>query len=174
MREAIQPIPPGSRVLVTTLPPSDADGYWSRAPFVRRIAGIYVANAHLPALILTERHAFWQLLFSARSQQPIEILPPYSQSAVAEMNWGPPDYELLKADWKQPDVQAKFPYLRDWRSKFDFVLVLNAGGVPDRESFLSPQLSLLADTDVAALYRINPTEGAGVGPAESNRPVFPQ
>jgi hypothetical protein len=164
MREAISPIPPGSRVLVVTVFPPDPDGYWDKTPLVRRVSGIYVANAHLPALILIERHAFWQLLFSARSQQPITILPPYAQSSVAEMNWGPPSYELLEGDWKLPAIQTKFPYLKDWRSKFDFVLVLNAGGVPGRENFLSPELSLLAATDVAALYRINPTASSTSGP----------
>jgi hypothetical protein len=164
MRQAIQPIRAGSRVLVTTLPPNPVD-YWWRTPFVRRIAGIFIANEHLPALILLDRHAFWQLLFSARSQQPITILPPYDRSSVAEMNWGAPSYSLLAGDWKVPDNRRKFPYLEDWQSKFDFVLVLNAGGVPDRKSFLAPQLSLLEDTDVAALYRINPTVNSGAGRA---------
>jgi hypothetical protein len=158
MREAIAPITPGSRVLVATVFPPDPADYWSRTPLVRRIGGVYVGNPHLPALILIERHAFWQLLFAARSQQPITILPPYAQSSVAEMNWGPPPYELLRTGWQLPEDRLKFPYLKDWWTKYDFVLILNAGGVSNRRDFLFPRLKLLADTDVAVLYRVNSEE----------------
>jgi hypothetical protein len=154
MRRAIAPIPPGSRVMVAALFPPEPSNYWQKTPIARQIGGIFPANMHLPALILIEQHAFWQLLFSARSQQPIAILPPYDGSGVKEMNWGPPSYDLLEHGWTLPRDSVKFPYLKDWQSKYDFVLVLNAGGIPERESFLSSKLSLISDTDVAALYRV--------------------
>jgi hypothetical protein len=161
MREAIRPVPPGSRVLVATVIPPEPAGYWNGTPLVRRIGGLYVADMHMPALLLIERHAFWQLFFTVRSQQPIAILPPYDQSAMPDLAADQPRYQLLEKDWQKPEVQKSMPYLKDWPSKFDFVLVLNAGGMPGRENFLSPRLSLLTDTDVAALYRINRADGAG-------------
>ncbi len=67
---------------------------------------------------------------------------------------GPPSYSLLSGS-----DAGKYPYLADWRSKFDYVLVMNAGGMPDAAHFLTETLTPLSLGGVAALYRVRPQEG---------------
>ena len=49
---------------------------------------------------------------------------------------------------------AHFPYLADWKEKFDYVLVLNAEGAPELDHFLPNQLQLVDRQGIAALFRI--------------------
>jgi len=46
------------------------------------------------------------------------------------------------------------PYLRDWQRNYDYVLMLNAGGAGDLSRYVPDRLSLIAASDVAALFRI--------------------
>jgi hypothetical protein len=47
-----------------------------------------------------------------------------------------------------------FPYLVDWKEKFDFVLLLNAEGAPNLDHFLPDQLQLVDRQGIAALFRV--------------------
>jgi len=49
---------------------------------------------------------------------------------------------------------ARFPFLADWKNKFDYVLVLNAEGAPNLDHFLPNQLQLVERQGIAALFRI--------------------
>jgi hypothetical protein len=48
----------------------------------------------------------------------------------------------------------RFPFLSDWKSKFDYVLILNAEGAPDLDKFLPDQLQLINRRGIAALLRV--------------------
>jgi hypothetical protein len=79
----------------------------------------------------------------------------------------PPDWQSLVVGYNVHPVTAA-PYLADWQHHFDAVLLLNAGGAGDLRQFLPGELTLVAASDVAALYRIRrdcrrPLAGAGLG-----------
>jgi hypothetical protein len=105
-------------------------------------------DSHLPALLLIERRAFWPLLFAHPAQQPIRVLPPYnklSMSVGMPVKWqwlGERSYSALQL--------AVAPYLPNWRSNFDAVLLI------DPPAPLPPiaGLSLLHHGDYAQLYKI--------------------
>ncbi len=154
MQTALSIVPPGSRILIATVTTKDAPTYWHSVPRVRSIDGLYVANVHLPVLLLVQRRAMPQTLFSDPSQQPIAVLPAYRDSTDSQAAWGVPSYSLLENGANDPDVLRMHPYLADWPSKFDFVVVVNAGGVADRANFLPGRLALERSTEVVAVFRV--------------------
>jgi hypothetical protein len=154
MQAALSIVPPGSRVLIATVTTKDAPTYWHSVPRVRSIDGLYVANVHLPVLLLVQRRAMPQTLFSDPSQQPIAVLPAYRDSTGSQAAWGVPSYSLLENGANDPEVLRMHPYLADWPSKFDFVVVVNAGGMADRPNFLAGRLALERSTEVAAVFRV--------------------
>jgi hypothetical protein len=91
-------------------------------------------------------------MFSSDNKQPLEVLPPYKEISVS--NGALPLYQGLALD----DIPARdlknFPYVANWRSRFDYVLVLNAGMAGDLRNFLPDRLELLEQTRFAALFRI--------------------
>jgi hypothetical protein len=153
VRQAINPIEPGSRVLAVSVSPSTAPNYWERNFYKGRfVPGLFRTEIHIAALALIERRAFWPQLFTESSQKPFRVpittRPPYrSLSAPAGDS---PDLQMLT--WKDP--VGEFAYLKDWQNKFDYVLVLDAGGAPHLDQFLPEQLQLLTQSDMAALFRI--------------------
>ena len=155
IRRVIAPVPPGARVLVAQVTVQDAPGFWGRAPAVRSIDGLIAANFNLAALLLIEQHAFFSTLFADPAQQPVTVQPPYRDSAQSDAEWGPPSYGVL-TDKLSPENAGKYPYLAGWRSKFDFLLVMNAGGMPDTANFALETLTPLNLGEVAALYRVRP------------------
>jgi len=157
MRAVIGGIAPGSRVLVATVYSDDAPGWWQRGALVRMLDGRIVTDDNLPCLALIERGALVQTLFTDPSQQPIEVLPAYRDSASLTAQWGPPSYTLL-AGPRVPEDERRFPYLADWPSHYDTVLVMNAGGMAERERFLPGRLVPMGHNDLAALFRIQRPE----------------
>ena len=97
VRKVITLVQPGSRVLVANVTSQDSERYWAYAPAVRRLTGLYMADYHLPALLILEQHAMFQTFFADVSQQPIMIQPSYASSAAPTSEWGPPSYTLLEA-----------------------------------------------------------------------------
>lgn len=168
-RRVIAPIEPGSRVLAVMVTARDVPDFYEGQPrsrlFLLGHPGVgRAAIMHLPGLVLIERRAFWPLLFSAPTKQPLRVLPPYSDIAVGEGIV--PSYTWLSATRETP-LPADAPYLLDWESSFDYVIVLYAGklpvGVPLRPDVLEPVVA----ADVAALYRI---KGAGASARPETRP----
>ena len=96
-----------------------------------------------PALLLIERGAFWPLLFANPAQQPIRLRPAYAR--LAREVYDIPSHAELVA---HPDSGCAG--LRD----FDFVLMLEAGSDPDLSDFVPKCLSLVSQTDFAALFRV--------------------
>jgi hypothetical protein len=170
-RRVIAAVQPGSRVLVVSVEPEDAPAYWAGVPRSRGIPGFFRLDSHLPALLLIERRAFFPYLFTVAAKQPLAVRPPFNRLSVPEGQ--PPDWRSLVLGYSvNPLVPA--PYLRDWWRNYDDVLLLNAGGAGDLTRYLPDRLTLLAATDVAALFRIrNPAQAvpaAGFPPA-ADRPT---
>lgn len=159
VRESIAPVEPGSRVLVANAKPAGSSRYWAEGPRSRVVARFATTEYHLGSLVVTERRAFIPTLFSSPSQQPMTVLPPYD--ALSARTGVPPDIrDLPPAGWT-PVALANAPYLRDWQSNFDYLLVLNAGAEPDLPSLLPPGLEPLNVTGMAALFRVRPAAPDG-------------
>jgi len=102
---------------------------------------------HLIAVALIERRAFWPLLFADASQQSVVVRPPYDQLAQPLGETAP-----WRCLFDQPPTSAdlaQYPYLADWRGRFDYVLLL--GSPPPRTP---PSLSLIRGADAVSLYRV--------------------
>src|SRR5262249_38278420 len=125
LRRAIAQVKPGERVLVastdTYLDPEPED----RVAYGRLIPELSRTDRHSAALLLIERRAFWPLLFAEPTQAPLAVRPPYD--AISFPNGEPADYRLLAKPELAPEDLVGAPYLRDWWTKFDYVLVINAG-----------------------------------------------
>jgi len=145
VRAAIAGVAPGTRVLAARSFPDELV-YASRPE--RLLPGLYPTDSHLPALLLIERRAFWPLLFAHPAQQPIRVRPPYdklSNPVGMPVKWewlGDQSYSKLEL--------AVAPYLPNWQSNFDEVLLIDPP-VP-----LPPiaGLSVLYPGAYARLYRI--------------------
>ncbi len=147
LRRMIAPVPPGARVIAVTAGHDKARGAEPRS---RTIMVALDATMHMPALLVIDRQAFWPLLFSVAAKQPIRVRPPYDRIALGE-GWLVSWREL---DRPTPDGLRAAPYLADWRRDFDFVLVMNAGRLPDGLDAPAHDLDRLGQADIASLYRI--------------------
>ena len=107
---------------------------------------------HMAALVLIERRAFWPLLFADPSKQPLRVLEPYKE--LSNPAGGLPFLGGLQADSFSKSELKLFPYLADWRSQFDYLLVLNAGVAGDLHEYWPDRLFFLGQNDFSALFRI--------------------
>ncbi len=161
MQQTIRPIEPGSRVLVVAVQGPGADKFkvggdpalQPGAPTSRFLSIIGIPTYwYMAALLTIERHAFWPILFSSDNKQPLKVLSPYREISVP--NGALPLYQGLALD-EVPTIDLKnFPYIANWRSRFDYVLVMNAGLAGDLHNFLPDRLQLLGQTSIAALFRV--------------------
>jgi hypothetical protein len=149
LRSVIATVKPGTRVLVAAVSPEEAPRYWQNAPLSRRLSVGFRLDHHLPALLLIEHRAYWPFLFDNPSQQPVVTLQPYRQ--LAERTGAIPGRDTLTA----PDRVDLCGY--------DELLLLDAGGEPDLAHFAADKLSLLAQLDVAARFRIRTSACASRG-----------
>ena len=161
LRQTIQPIEPGSRVLVVDVLGPGADylklsgdpGLQPDAPKSRYLSTIgFPMYWHMAALVLIERRAFWPMLFAHPSKQPLRVLEPYAE--LSNPAGGLPYLGGLKADSFPKWQLSLYPYLADWRSRFDYVLVLNAGVAGDLHEYWPDRLLFLGQNDFSALFRI--------------------
>jgi hypothetical protein len=146
LRADLAHIPPGANVLParTEIDETRSDGFGRVLPNYSRL------DDHLAALALIERHAFWPLLFADPSQQPVAVRPPYDQLA-APLGWSTPWRNLFDAP-ATPAETRQFPYLRDWRARFDYVLVV--GPRPPPAAPTPAALTLIRAGDESSLYQI--------------------
>ena len=113
---------------------------------------------HLGALAVPWQKDFVPTLFSARGKQPIIVLPPWDE--VAEPN-GSQLADIHALDDSGEDRGLRLaPYVAFWRSRFDYVLVLNAD-MPDRFGlFVPPEgLALVRNAGFAQLFRVTAKPG---------------
>jgi hypothetical protein len=145
VRAAISGIAPGTRVLASRSYP---DHIIYMSPPERAMPRLYPTDDHLAALLLIERRAYWPLLFAHPAQQPIKVLPPYDK--LSHPVGQPVNWDWL-ADRSYSRLQlAAVPYLPNWRSNFDLVLLIDPPSPQQAIAGLSP----LYHGDYAQLYRI--------------------
>jgi hypothetical protein len=152
VRQTIASVTPGSRVLAADVIYHDNPDWYLAMPMSRRLPEVAPTYWHLASFVLLDRHAFWPNIFAEESQQPITINEPYRD--LVAVRSPPPNYVDLAMDQAPHSELARFPYLTDWKDKFDYVLVLNAEGAPNLNHFLPDQLQLIDRQGIAALFRI--------------------
>ncbi|MCQ8239430.1 hypothetical protein [Rhizosaccharibacter radicis] len=154
LRAAIASVPPGARVLVVFASPHLNHAFWHRPgrPWARQVEHLTTTEFHEAALLLIERRAFWPLLFSEESQQPVRVRAPFARLSVGAE--APPDFRALAHDHLDEQDRLHAPYLAHWRRDFDLLLVLDAEALPDPHHFMPGTLSPLDDAGFAALFRI--------------------
>lgn len=160
LRQTIAPIAPGSRVLATIVTPEDAPAYWHHVAPVQLTGPAIETESYLPALVLLERRSLWQIVFADPSQQPMVVRPAFRASVASQSLAYMPSYQLLRENHLSHANQAAYPYLVHWQTKFDYVLVMQASGMPDPAGFLPNRLTLLNATNIAALFRVRPMADA--------------
>ena len=151
-RAVIAHVEPGSRVLVAVAEPEMNPGYWAAMPRHRTTPSITRTQEHLPALLLTERSAIWPLLFTVATTQPVFVRPAFRD--VTQDSGMVADYTWLH--WDTPPLRRirDVAYLREWPSKYDYVLVMPAGGIADPAAIRPDKLRLVVRSDVAALLKV--------------------
>jgi hypothetical protein len=156
LRTVIAPVEPGARVLAVRVLPDDAmkARYFDDQPASRFIMLREDAIRHLPALLVTERRAFWPLLFSGEGKYPVRVLPPYA--ALADGEGSPPSHLTLSAPatFREEMALGLSPYLPGWREHFDYVLLLYADQIANPAGWLPEPLEQVRIDGVAALYRV--------------------
>lgn len=143
-------LPAGAAVLLAENRPTPGP-VWLQAPLGRYAVGVPIYR-HMGTIIVMSRYAFVPTVFTAAGKQPLQVLPPWREIAVAE--GGIPTVD----DLDDPRVvdERGYPYLADWRARFDYVLLVN-GDLPNQGLHASevPGLSLVSDKGFARLYRID-------------------
>jgi hypothetical protein len=152
LRQTIASVIPGSRVLAADVKYIDNPDWYSNMPLCRRLPEVAPTYWHLASFVLLDRHAFWPNIFAEESQQPIVISEPYRE--LEAIRSPPLNYTDLTMSHVPEEELAHFPYLTDWKEKFDYVLVLNAEGAPELDHFLPNQLQLVDRQGIAALFKI--------------------
>ncbi len=147
LRAVIASVEPGSRVFVAAVTQEEAPRYWQNAPLSRRLSFGFQLDAHLPAMLLIERRAYWPFLFDNPSQQPVATLSPYRE--LAERAGSIADHRALTVPG-EVDLCG-----------YDHLLLLDAGGEPDLTDFATNRLALIARSDAAALFRVRPGACSG-------------
>jgi hypothetical protein len=152
VREVIAAVTPGSRVLAADVVRVDNPAWFDEMPASRRLPELTATYWHLASFVLLDRHAFWPTVFASDTQQPIRVQEPYRE--LQAINSPPPNYVELATTQIPPSELKRFPFLRDWTDKFDYVLVLNAEGAPNLDHFVPDHLQLLARRGIAALFKV--------------------
>jgi hypothetical protein len=145
LRSELAYVEPGAKVLPAraAFPDDFPQGAGRVLPNLARL------DDHLGALAVIERRAFWPLLFADPGQQPLVVRPPYDR--LSEPLGAAAPWQDLIDDPPTPPQLAAFPYLADWRTRFDYVLLLGpkaAGPTPIG-------LRLIRADEATSLYRID-------------------
>lgn len=149
-RQVIAPVRPGESVLVVQAERNADPLAMVNNPDSVRAMVDNDSSMHLPALLVIEHKAFWPLLFTAPTKQPVKVNPPYDAISLpeGELPWvgGLADLDPATVKWA--------PYLPDWEHKFDWVLLMHPTQVLDGYNLLPRRLILAKDGRIAALYRV--------------------
>ncbi len=149
VRQVLAAVPAGATILPLQHDPTLALKW--HAPAGRYMFGVGDATyRHFPALAVPFRHAFVPDLFAARGLQPLKVLGDWDR--VVEHNGG--DLASVSALTRTP-LPEEASYIPGWRSRFDYVLVLNAD-MPDQSGPFRPppELTLVSVTRFAQLWRV--------------------
>ncbi len=153
VRRAISGVEAGARVLVASAAPERHNpDYVLHERWGRSLPDLSRLDLNMGGLLTIERTAFWPALSADPTLEPLRVLPPYDR--IAAPNAEPPDYALLAVDSAPAAALVDAPYLAGWQASFDYVLLLDAGSVPNLSGFLPDRLRLMVSTDEAALFTI--------------------
>jgi len=150
VEEVLEDVPAGAAILPLQHDPAFAEIKLDQ----RHYAFIEDTFRHLPTLAVPLAHAFVPTLFSAQGKQPLAVLPSWSDRSVPEGNLF--STGVLSCPGLMAEAASFTPYLVDWRSKFDFILVVNADAVDQNVGDAMPAgTRLLKDAGFARLYGID-------------------
>ncbi len=151
VEKVLEAVPAGAAILPLQHEPALGD----IKPDQRHYAFSQDTFRHLPTMAVPLAHAFVPTLFSARGKQPLAVLPAWSEKSVPEGNLF--STGVLSCPGLMAEATSFTPYLVDWRSKFDFILVVNADVVDQNVGDVMPAgTSLVEDAGFARLYAIDP------------------
>lgn len=150
LRAAIAKVEPGARVVAARGRPGHVIGV---EPEGRALPGIYRLDGHLAALLVSERKAFFPLLFADPAQQPLAVRPPFDR--IAQPLSEPAEWQWLVQGPLLPEALQRARYLEDWQRNFDYVLLID----PPTTVQSHPALSPLYRGSYAQLYRIERQQG---------------
>jgi len=149
IRTVLAALPPHSAVLPLQHEP--AREAVAGAPLGRFFADRMASYTQAAAFATLWRQSFVPNLFSARGKQPLVVQPPFTEIAVPEGEiasvaaLSDPDYPL-------PASQA---YVRRWRERFDYALVLNTDMPDQRGAVELPEgVEVVAEQGFAQLLRL--------------------
>jgi hypothetical protein len=150
IERALSHVPAGAAVLPLDHRPSIRG--LARAP-VGRYFHLGASYYHDYTLSVMQRGAFSPLIFSMQGKQPLRVRAPWNEISVP--NGGrSPTFSVLRRPtrgWLQIA-----PYIRHWRERFDYALMLNADVLEDINKEAVPEgMTLVANEGFARLYRID-------------------
>lgn len=144
LRSAIAQVEPGSRVVAARGRPGHVMG---AEPEHRSLPGIYRLDGHLAALLVSERKAFYPLIFADPAQQPLQVRPPFDR--IAQPLSEPAEWQWLFQELS-PEALQRARYLQSWQRDFDYVLLID----PPAAVQSHPALSPLYRGSYVQLYRV--------------------
>jgi hypothetical protein len=150
VEEVLDAASPGSAILpLGHMVRADPFGKWQR-----HFAWGEDTYRHLPTLAIPIAHAFVPTVFTARGKQPLVVIPPWNTLAVPEGSLHSTAVLSCSA-WLNTGMLTA-PFLRDWRHRFDYVLVVDASE-PDQYvgDALPGGLQLIRESSFARLYKID-------------------
>jgi hypothetical protein len=118
---------------------------------------VRLPSGSLAPLLTIDKRALWPALFTSRTLQPVHVISPYRDIAVEQVVL--PSYTALL----HPTARdlALNPYFVDWRSHFDYVLVLQPGRLKDEAPLLpQPVTAARRRRNLHAIRRRAMTSGA--------------
>lgn len=137
---------PGDRLAEVGFDPQHVPGYFDIAPISWRLSNHQRTTIHVMAMAVTERRAFWPMVFANPDQQPL-VLDPAWQS-LAESTLKLPSYEDLVERRATGNTSGASPFCA-----FDWVVLQNTWAEQHPE-ILAPQwLTLVASNRTGTLYR---------------------
>ncbi|HYF06580.1 MAG TPA: hypothetical protein VD970_03090 [Acetobacteraceae bacterium] len=153
VQRALSHVPPGAAVLPAV---ARFDGRAAH-PVGRHISDM-ATSWHLPVLGIPGRQVFVPTLFTARGKQPVRVRAPWHEIANGESQ--PVLLDFLEDFPEGPFWDHWFGYARPWRTRFDYLLVMNADMTGAELGALERlPLILIADEGFARLYRVRRATG---------------
>jgi hypothetical protein len=145
-RKVTRSIQPGEKVLVVW----HRGGAGGADRSYRQLIYNFQPYDSFAPLLTIDRRAFWPTLFTSRTLQPVHVLPPYRSIAV-EQAMGPPDTALTVPTERDLGLN---PYMADWRTNFDYVLLGGASELTPQQGLVPGILKQLEGSEHWALFAI--------------------
>jgi len=156
LRRALEPLPPGARVMTVAVGREAAPAYFRDQRARAILSFIYERpDLHLGALAVVERRAVWPTLFAQPGQQPMRAVGPFTDFSSQRLWHVRPLPSVLDQARPPPPAFAQAHAVwADWPQRFDYVLLLHARATPRPPEFTTAPLAPVVDTGFAALYRV--------------------